>query len=181
MFNTSVAEEIIGKVHNKTMNLQDKTWKKFNLGELFSVKKGKRLIKDDMTEGNTPYISSINSNNGVSFYIDEEPRHNGNVITVNYNGSVGYAFYQDKPFFASDAVNILTAKGWQMTPEIGIFISTVITNERYRFSFGRSWKVERFIKSEIWLPVVEDGNPDFDWMHKYISSLPYGNILSNFS
>ena len=48
------------------MNLNVESWKEFLLGDLFEIKKGKRLTSEDQTEGTTPYIGAIDSNNGVA-------------------------------------------------------------------------------------------------------------------
>ena len=133
----------------------------------------------DKVEGKLPFIGAIDSCNGVSSYIDEQPIHSGNVITVNYNGSVGEAFYQPVPFWASDDVNVLYPNGWELNPAIGLFICTVIRNEKYRFSYGRKWKLDRMEESEIWLPSDNDGNPDWQYMEDYIKSLPAGDKLAN--
>lgn len=83
------------------------TWKDFCLGDYFDIKKGKRLTSDDQTEGSTPYIGAIDSNNGIANYIGQDAIHDGNTISLSYNGSVGEAFYQPKPFWATDDVNVL--------------------------------------------------------------------------
>ena len=92
------------------MKIDTSTWKWFQLGGddgLFDIRKGKRLTSEDQTEGNTPYIGAIDSNNGVSNYIGQEPIHEGNTISLSYNGSVGEAFYQPLPYWATDDVNAL--------------------------------------------------------------------------
>lgn len=71
------------------MKIDTSTWKWFQLGGddgLFDIRKGKRLTSEDQTEGNTPYIGAIDSNNGVSNYIGQEPIHEGNTISLSYNG-----------------------------------------------------------------------------------------------
>ena len=83
------------------------TWKDFCLGDYFEIKKGKRLTSDEQTEGSTPYIGAINSNNGIANYIGQDAIHEGNTISLSYNGSVGEAFYQPRPFWATDDVNVL--------------------------------------------------------------------------
>lgn len=83
------------------------TWKDFCLGDYFEIKKGKRLTSDEQTEGSTPYIGAIDSNNGIANYIGQDAIHAGNTISLSYNGSVGEAFYQPKPFWATDDVNVL--------------------------------------------------------------------------
>lgn len=86
------------------------SWGEFCVGDLFEVKKGKRLTSDDQTDGDTPYIGAIDSNNGVANYIGQAAIHDGNTISLSYNGSVGEAFYQPKPFWATDDVNVLYFK-----------------------------------------------------------------------
>lgn len=45
-------------------------------------------------------------NNGITGYIDMEPLYHEPCITVNYNGSVAEAFYQEMPFWNSDDVKV---------------------------------------------------------------------------
>lgn len=68
------------------MNLSFDTWKKYRLGDLFDIRKGKRLTSEDQINGSTPYIGAIDSNNGISNYIEQEPIHQGNTISLSYNG-----------------------------------------------------------------------------------------------
>jgi hypothetical protein len=151
-------------------------WKPFRLSALFDIKKGQRLTKINMKPGKTPFIGSIDNNNGVSGFVGQEPIHDGNTITVNYNGSVAEAFYQPHKFWASDDVNVLYPK-FELTPAIAMFLITVIRQERYRFTFGRKWHLERMRASEIKLPVCKDGRPDWAFMERYINSLPFSSQL----
>ena len=41
------------------MKLDVNNWKEYRLGDLFDIKKGKRLTSEDQTEGSTPYIGAI--------------------------------------------------------------------------------------------------------------------------
>lgn len=158
-------------------NLEPKKngWKLFKLSTLFEIKKGKRLTKADQTEGNTPYIGAIDSNNGVSGYIGQPPIHDGGTISVSYNGSVAEAFYQPVPYWATDDVNVLYPKGFKLTPATALFICTIIKLEKYRFNYGRKWHLERMKESLICLPATKSGQPDWDFMEAYIEALPYGS------
>ena len=80
------------------MNLDTQLWKEYRLGDIFEIKKGKRLTAEDQTDGCTPYIGAIDSKNGIANYIGQNPIHKGNTISLSYNGSVGEAFYQPKDF-----------------------------------------------------------------------------------
>jgi hypothetical protein len=156
---------------------EDDGWKPFKLSDLFEIKKGKRLTKANQTEGSTPYIGAIDSNNGVSGYIGQAPIHQGGTISVNYNGSVAEAFYQPVPYWATDDVNVLYPKGFKLTSATAIFICTVIRREKYRFNYGRKWHMERMAESIIRLPVDGDGKPDWAYIEAYVKSLPYSTEL----
>ncbi len=132
-----------------------------------------------MIDGNTNYLGAISENNGVRQHIQVEPEDISapNCITVNYNGSVGEAFYQAEPFWASDDVNILYADGWEMNKYNALFIVTVIKANRYRFSYGRKWTLEKMKDTILKLPQAEDGTPDFSYMEEYIKALPYGDRI----
>jgi hypothetical protein len=149
-------------------------WKWFEIQDIFKIKKGKRLTKLNMKEGSTPYIGAIDSNNGYRQYIGHSPIHDGNTITVNYNGSVGEAFYQEVPFWATDDVNVLYPK-FAMNQFSALFICAVIRKEKYRFNYGRKWHMERMNTSKIKLPVTLKGDPDYIYMEEYIKSLPFSS------
>ncbi len=166
-----------GKITASNIKPEQDGWKPFRLSELFEIKKGKRLTKADQTEGTTPYIGAIDSNNGVSGYIGQAPIHKGGTISVSYNGSVAEAFFQSEPYWATDDVNVLYPKGFKLTPSLALFICTVIRMEKYRFNYGRKWHLERMRESVIKLPVTAAGLPDWIFMENYMKSLPYGSQL----
>lgn len=166
--------------HNISPKLpQQRQWAEYRMGDLFRFVKGRRLTKADMIEGDTNYLGAISENNGVRQHIQVEPEdiNPANCITVNYNGSVGEAFYQAEPFWASDDVNILYADGWEMNKYNALFIVTVIKANRYRFSYGRKWTLEKMKDTILKLPQSEDGTPDFAYMKDYIKALPYGDRI----
>lgn len=156
--------------------LESADWKPFLLSQLFEIHKGKRLTKMQMRPGSTPFIGSIDNNNGVSAFIGQDALHPANTLTVNYNGSVAEAFYQPSPFRCSDDVNVLYPK-FEMTPAVGLFIATLIRQEKYRFNYGRKWHLERMAGAEIRLPVQANGAPDWEWMENYIKTLAFSAQL----
>ena len=163
-------------IHDASQALSVTDWHWFTYDQLFDIKKGKRLTKLNMKQGPTPYIAAIDSNNGYRQGITQNPIHEGNTITVSYNGSVAEAFYQPKPFWATDDVNVLYPR-FSMNQYIALFICAVIKKEKYRFNYGRKWHVERMNTSKIKLPVMDDGQPDFQFMEEYIKRLPFSSQL----
>lgn len=188
-------ESYINALHHKPLNNKAKTkqkklndirWNWFKLGGeggLFDIRKGQRLTSDDQTDGNIPYIGAISSNNGVSAHIGQKPIHNGNTISLSYDGSIGEAFYQDKPFWSSDAVNVLYLKEkyGTLTPAIGLFICSILKKEQYRYSYGRKWVLESMKNTFIKLPAKDKNCPDWEFMENYILSLEYGDHISKLS
>jgi len=165
------------KAHTKIQTLEVDKWGEYPLGDLFSFYKGKRLTKEAMAKGTVNFIGAISENNGVRQIIDAEPMFLPNCITVNYNGSVGEAFYQFEPFWASDDVNVLYADGWELNKYTAMFIITTIKANRYKFSYGRKWTLAKMKESIIKLPESTDGSPDWAYMESYIKSLPYSDRI----
>lgn len=158
------------------MNLDTSSWKWFQLGGengLFDIRKGKRLTAEAQTEGATPYIGAIDSNNGVSNYIGQVPIHEGNTISLSYNGSVGQAFYQPLPYWATDDVNALYLRPEYGTlcAATGLFVCSVLKHDRYRYSYSRKWTLDNMNDTKVKLPATPEGEPDWQWMELYIDSL----------
>ncbi len=153
-------------------------WGEFRVGELFYVKKGARLTKEDQTDGDTPYVGAIDSNNGVSNHIGQKALHDGGTISLSYNGSVGEAFYQPDPFWATDDVNVLYPRqGTALNTWTALFICTVLRQEKYRYSYGRKWVLEAMNDTAIRLPKTSSGKPDWAAMERMIKGLPYGDRI----
>ena len=151
-------------------------WREFQLQSLFDLKKGKRITKANLRDGDTPFISALDNNNGLRQFIDVVPTHRSGLLTVNYNGNgVAEAFYQPMPFAASDDVNVLYPKFDGMSELVGLFICVVIRLEKYRFNYGRKWNLDRMKESIIRLPIREDGQPDVSYMEEYLASLPFSS------
>jgi hypothetical protein len=172
----------ISKNINKNPIVKDKqnidisNWGIFKYEDIFKIKKGKRLTKADFEEGNTPFIGAIDSNNGYRDFIGQNPIHKGNTITINYNGSVGEAFYQPNSFWASDDVNVLYPK-FKFNKYIAMFLLPIIRKEKFKFNYGRKWEMDKMKKTLIKLPINQFGEIDTDFMENYIKSLNYSRLL----
>lgn len=163
-------------------------WVDFYLGRVFQIEKGKRLTRENITPGDLNFLGAIQGRNGVREKINEEPLFQGNCISVNYNGcGVGEAYYQKEPFWASDDVNVLILRGYEMNETLAMFLITIIRSEKYRFSYGRKWNKEQMKKTIVKLPACmneekyiideekfysDDGYiPDFSFMESFVSNL----------
>lgn len=154
-------------------------WKMFNIDELFDVSAGNYHYSSEYEEGDTPYVSATNNNNGISEKINLEAEFGHNVITTEKVNCC--AFYQSEDFCATSDVNILRAK-FKMNKYIGLFITTIINfDENYRWNYGRQCRVGDTKKINIKLPAKlnESGEyiPDLEYMENYIKSLPFGDVI----
>lgn len=147
-----------------------KHWRTYKLSDLFHIKKGTRLTRANMISGDINFIGASSNNNGVTARIGNTERlHPANTITVNYNGSVGEAFYQSQRFWASDDVNVLYPK-FQLNPSIALFLLPVIRQIGKQYAFIDKWEIETMENDEIQLP-SKDGQPDWKYMEDYMRTV----------
>lgn len=152
-------------------------WTEYRLENYFQIEKGRRLTKADRALGSTNFIGASEKNNGITDLTSTPPLFKGGCLTVPYNGSVGWAFYQDEPFFASDDVNVLKPKAalskWSL-----LFVATVIRHERTRYTYGYKWTLERMRARTIRLPAAPSGAPDWATMEAVMRGLPFSAAIA---
>lgn len=178
-------ESYIDSLHSKALTsanavgngfrLNTEDWREFLLADYFDIVPGKYHYPDEYEEGNTPYYSATNENNGIAQNISLKPDFSGNCIVTGKIGCT--AFYVPDDFCATSDVNIFKPK-FCMTPYIGLFVASVINlSENYKWAYGRQCRVGNSKKIRIKLPATPDGKPDWQRMENYIKSLPYGDRL----
>ena len=169
-------------VSNKPVN-QDKQvmntndWEYFPLLDLFDIVSTRDpLINELSVGGDVPYITSSETNNGVTNFIQDVSNFGANTITANRGGSVGYFFYQPLNYLATPVdVRVLKPK-FNLNPFNGLFISTVLQMEKYRYNYSRKMGTDRLKEFKIKLP-SKNNKPDFSAIEEYIKTLPYSSNL----
>lgn len=172
------------------MNLNVADWKPFVTSRLFYDMRNGKANQQMLEEGDECfYVGAKKDDNGVMIHClkDESLMTKGNCIIFicNGQGSVGYANYMDVDFIGT--TDIVAGYNDNLNPEIGVFLATVYSQERPKYSFGRKWKT-KLADTEVNLPVQHnaDGSiyiddtkkysddgyvPDWQFMEKYIKSL----------
>ena len=140
-------------------------WKPFKMEDMFYIYPGKRLTKSDMVNGKRPFVGATDSNNGITNWVGNiNDSLDRNVIGVNYNGSVGEAFYHPYECIFSDDVKRLHLKHGDNTKYVSLFIKACILSQKKVFSYGYKFNGERMNRHSIVLPVTEKGSPDWEYM-----------------
>ncbi len=197
------------------MSLDTESWEKFILKDLFTLKGGFYNKKPyHSTNGNIPFLASTDSNNGVTEYYSIEDIQSwnktgeedstidkkiypGNCITVTVNGSVCNAYYQESEFTCSHDITVLYGHNFKLNKSLAMFFCTIISNEKYRWSYGRKPHDKKkfgnsiiklpILKDEVGAPVIDQKKkfssngfvPDFDYIEKFIESLHHEYLKTN--
>lgn len=154
-----------------------KEWKEFNIENIFSsIKRGKRLIKDNQIKGNVPYISSSSLNNGIDNFINnkENVRIYKHCLSLANSGSVGTCFYEPFEFIASDHITHL--KG-NLSKYQYLFLINSVQQIKIKYNFNREINDNRIKKEKIILPVTYLGQPDYQYMENYMKYLEQQKLL----
>lgn len=162
---------------NSNDRLKNVSWGVFPVHKIFIVDYGTKLDLGKMTHDNPTisFVSRSSINNGVSDHVDEIqgviPYKSGS-ITLALGGSLGACFVQNSDFYTSQNVAVITTKE-QLSLETKLFITRMMTFEcqtKYQ-AFGRELNSHLKTDLTVSLPISEDGNPNWKFMHDYISSL----------
>ncbi len=159
------------KVKNSmTVNLKDRDWKEFSIGELFDVSGTKttrpeRLIKG----GKTPRITTSATNNGLDNTYKNEPTERGGVITVD-SATFGFVSYQEADFIATDHVEKISMKSNnKMDRYLGMFlVQSIKYSTAGEYAYGYKFSQGRIRRQKILLPVTQTGDLDYNFMRKYM-------------
>ena len=163
--------------NKKTLELPKET-KEFKIDKLFDIKGYGSISSTDIEQkgkGKYAYVTRTAKNNGVIGYYDYYTAP-GNSLTIETTLS-GLCFYHDSPFSTGDHVMVLTPIGDTILNKYtAMYIKTIWRKSSYKYSYGRPAIKENIQNTYLKLP-SKDGNPDWDYMEKYIKSLPYGDLI----
>lgn len=151
----------------KEYNLKNIKWKEYFIEEICDIYSGKDIYEKERIEGKTPYITSTSNNNGIGYFISNTNETlDEHIISVNRNGSVGYSFYHNyKALFGNDTRKL---KLKYQNEFVGKFISFMLLQQREKYGYGYKMGTARLKRQKIMLPSNINGNPNYDFMKKYM-------------
>ena len=156
-------------------------WAQFPIEDIATIFNTKRLEKTKIIPGTKPYVSSTESNNGISdFSGNDHISTFENVLGVNYNGSVGKAFYHPYKAVFTDDVKALKLKGSAHNKYTLMFIGAAIEKKRSAFQYGYKLNTTRMKKLNVTLPVNNKKEPDWEVMEESVKAA-FANAITRLS
>ena len=151
----------------KEYDLKNIKWKEYFIEEICDISSGKDIYEKERIEGKIPYITSTSNNNGIGYFISNTNETlDEHIISVNRNGSVGYSFYHTyKALFGNDTRKL---KLKYQNEFVGKFISFMLLQQREKYGYGYKMGTARLKRQKIMLPSNINGNPNYDFMEKYM-------------
>ena len=154
-------------------NLDEVEWDEYFIDEIIDVKSGVRLTKDEQEKGRIPFIGSSDNHNGVTEFISNtNSSTSSNILGVNYNGSVGYAFYHPYKATFSDDVKRLSFKNGKNNQYTLLFLKHIIERQAKKYAYGYKFNGQRMKRQIVKLPSKSDScQPDFEFMEQYMKRM----------
>lgn len=165
------------KDFKRVVSFEEKEWGEFFIKDIAQILSGKDIYEAERKIGNIPYISATANNNGIGYFVKNTNQTlEENCLSVNRNGSVGYAFYHEyKALFSNDCRKLRLKN---KSAFVGKFIATIITGQKEKYGYGYKMGTGRIKKQKILLPIDKDGSPDYDYMENFVKEKEYIKLVN---
>ena len=144
-------------------------WKEYNVEKLFGKStRGKRLKSDDRIEGDLPFITAGEADEGISAFISNDVEvFSKNTTTIDMFGSAKYRNYN---YGADDHVAVVHTENFPKYA--AVFVTTACHKSAHngQFNYGHNFYAKDADALNIMLP-EKNGKPDYDTMGTFISAI----------
>lgn len=171
--------KILNALKSKKHKLNINEWKDFHLYDLFDIDSGSKLDHKDINQvpgDQLNYIGRTSENNGIIGTCDpiyDKQYYEPGCLTLALGGRyLGSTFIQHKKFYTGQNVAVLIPKK-EMSDNVKYFIASCIYKESQNNYIAFAKELNAHIKTDFHfpLPVTTNGDPDFDYMDKYIDNM----------
>lgn len=160
--------------------LEDREWKEFVFGDLFTITSTSSSIDKKRLSGNkgdNPYITRSENDNGIDSFVEEQSGYvmdEGNVITIGLDTQT--VFYQSCPFYTGQ--NIQIVRHTKLNKHNALFIIRAIKVLVQKFSWGSyGATLMRLRRGKLYLPIGMDGTPDWEFMSAFMKRVEQETLL----
>jgi len=154
--------------------LTDVEWREVFIEEVAEIYSGKDIYEKERTMGDTPYITATANNNGIGYFVGNNNKTlDSECISVNRNGSVGYAFYHCyEALYGNDTRKL---KPFRKNKYTALFITHAITSQKDKYGYGYKMGTGRLKRQKIMLP-VSYGEINYKYMENFIKNIEQKQI-----
>lgn len=148
--------------------LSEKEWKEFWLNDICKIESGIDIYERERIAGYRPYITATAQNNGLRYFVSNENKTlSRKCISVNRNGSVGYAFYHDyEALYGNDTRKLVPMYS---NKYFSLFLTYIVSHQKDKYGYGYKMGTARLKRQKVMLPVNEQGAPDYQYMKEYMA------------
>lgn len=150
----------------------------FKVSDYFHVTLGGKDEIEDLDEGDDPFVSTSERENGVTAWKKATYLYPAPSITVATDGSTYASFVQEFPFYAFYKVAILRPKVHVPVDSL-YYVAYLISGERWRFVRSRKYGKGRIEPTELYGP-AKGGKPDFEKMAEIIRGCAAYPVIESF-
>lgn len=155
-------------------------WKQFNMNDVFELHRGHFHSIADLDPGSHITISRNSENNGFDGMYDiPDGASQFPAGTITVSTVTGAAFVQPVPFIATDNVVMCSPKPAfdQFCPSSLTFVAQMMNDTKWRYSYGRQCYKTKYASTPIYLPVLNSGAVDYEFMELMVKSQPYWSYV----
>lgn len=151
-------------------------WAAFAIQDVCEIVSGQDIYERERIAGNTPYITSTANNNGIGYFIsNQNTTLEKDCISVNRNGSVGYAFYH--PYHALFGNDTRKLRPKYLNKYTSLFLTACIEKQRIKYGYGYKMGTGRLKKQKILLPVDASNQPDWINIERFMQQMELEKII----
>ncbi|MEG2227116.1 MAG: restriction endonuclease subunit S [Odoribacter sp.] len=170
--NKLIINNITGEGGGKSLH---SNWKEFVFGKEFSILSTSSGIDKNKLingNGNLPYVTRSDLNNGIDMFIANQSERyiedEKNVITIGLDTQT--VFYQPTAFYTGQNIQVIRHE--KLDRYNAMFLIVAIKKLVEKFSWGSyGATLTRLRKSRIYLPATENGEIDFAFMSSFMKDV----------
>lgn len=176
-------ETICGKKRTKSKV----SYAEFQIKDIFEIQNGAGITKEEISDfsGDIEAVQSGAANNAVLGKLDREYCEavgykiiDRPCLSVARSGTAGFVAYHKGPCVIGDSAKALFLKDEKHASiKVYMYLRTVLMANKYKYAYGRKVTEDKYKKDTILLPVDKNKAPNWKYMERYISSLPYSDRI----
>ncbi|KGI99873.1 MULTISPECIES: restriction endonuclease subunit S [Bacillati] len=181
------------------MKLDFSQWHEFVVASIFDIHNGRGITAEEIAEnpGVLNAVQSGEEHNGVIGRISADYCREMQYVftldcclTVARTGTAGFVSFQADGCVVGDSAKLLLLRHQEPSPELYLFLQTILSQNRFKYSYGRKVTEAKYMGDVIDLPIKHDSDgspvidpaktyspegyiPDWQFMENFIHALHY--------